>query len=110
MIYAGRLRHRITIQQNTPTRDAHGGEVDSWGAVTTVWAEISPLNGKEYFTAKQETAEITHKVRLRYNNALSGITPKMRVLFGSRTLDIESAINPQERNKEIILMCRERFE
>ena len=38
---------------------------------------------------------------------LSGITTDMRVNFNGRIFEIEAALNINERNKELHLMCSE---
>lgn len=43
-IQAGNLRHRITIQRETTTRDAYGSEVKTWADLATVWASLDPLS------------------------------------------------------------------
>jgi len=101
---AGDLRHRITLQQKTETRDSFGAVIETWNDVATLYASIEPLRGKEFFDAQQVNAEVTIRIRIRYR---SGVTPNMRVLFGTRTFDIQSVINVDERNREMILMCRE---
>lgn len=80
---AGRLRHRVTIQQVTRTRDGFGQPVESWSAFATVWAAVEPL---------------------RY---LASVLPSMRVLFGSRVFRIEAIKDSAERNVQMELMCVE---
>jgi SPP1 family predicted phage head-tail adaptor len=101
---AGGLRHRIDIEQNVGTTDTFGATTDSWALFTTLWAAIEPLSGRELLQAQQIQADITHRVRFRY---VSGVTAKMRVLYGSRIFNILSIINPEERNREITLACKE---
>ncbi len=101
---AGAYRHRITLQQATETRDSLGGTVQAWATFATVWAAIEPLSGRELLQAQQVQAEVTHRVRLRYMN---GVTAELRVLFGTRYFNILSAVNVQERNREIVLTCKE---
>lgn len=101
---AGRLRHRVTIQQVTRTRDGFGQPVESWSAFATVWAAVEPLRGREYFAAQQFAAETTHKITLRY---LASVLPSMRVLFGSRVFRIEAIKDSAERNVQMELMCVE---
>lgn len=101
---AGRLRNKVAIQKVTETVDSFGSFTESWSTYSTVWAEIDPPKGREYFAAGQKQAEITTRIRIRY---LSGITPKMRVLFGSRIFKINSIVDPDERHIEQILMCVE---
>lgn len=106
MTTAAHLRQRITIEQYTVTdRNEIGGEVKDWAPVATVWASVEPIRGREFFAAQQVNAEVTHKVTTRFH---AGITPKMRVKYGARVLEIQSVIDPQERHLFLELMCVER--
>lgn len=100
----GKLRHRITIQQLTQTPDGAGGYTKSWVPFATVWASVEPISGKEYFEAQQTQSAVTHKIRIRYH---TGITPVMRIDFKGRIFGIESVINWEERNRDMMLMCTE---
>ncbi|MEG7522335.1 MAG: phage head closure protein [Chromatiales bacterium] len=105
---AGRYRHQITLQVKSATRDAIGGEVEVWTAFVNRYAAVEPLNGREYFTAKQELNDVTSRIRLRFDRQLSTLSPvNHRVVWGARIFDIESVINHNEADREIILMCRE---
>lgn len=106
----GPLRKRLTLQRDTgSTQDAYGQPVAVWQTVATVWAEITPQAAAERQIggAAQETATVTHRVRLRYR---SDVTPGMRGLWGVRVFDIESAGDPTGRRAELLLQCRELVE
>jgi SPP1 family predicted phage head-tail adaptor len=98
------LRHRITLQQKTTTRDAEGNVRETWADVATVWAAFEPIRGREYFQAASVNAENTVRFRIRYRQ---GVTPTMRVVYGGRVFDIKSVIDVNERHLEIELMCQE---
>lgn len=102
----GQLRHRIEIQALTVTPGSMGEPTETWATSATIWGAVYPLKGKEWFESKGKAirAEVTHRVHIRY---MPGITPKHRVKFGSRIFRIESVLNPEERNRELILMCCE---
>lgn len=101
---AGQLRHTITIQQRDKTV-VRGAQSSTWNDVYAgVAASVQPLRGREVLISRQEHADLTHRVMLRY---LDGITPKMRVVYGARILEIQSAINAGERNAELELLCVE---
>lgn len=104
---AGLLRHRVTIKRKSVTRDAYGAEVITWTDVATVWADIRPLSGREYLDSKQTQAEISHRISMRNR---TDVSPAMRVIFGSRTFEIEDLTRPFERKIELRLMCRELLE
>lgn len=101
---AGELRDRITIQQVAETRSDSGAIVQTWPDVATVWAAIEGLEGREFFAAQELNAQVTSKIAIRY---LAGIVPKMRVVFGARTFDIQAVIDPDGRRRELQLMVVE---
>jgi len=103
---AGKLRHKITIQYcpEPQSQDSYGAVIKNWSDYATVWASIEPARGREFWESQQINAEVTAKITIRY---LAGITPKMRVKYGSRIFEIISVINPEERNRELQLMVKE---
>jgi len=101
---AGALRHRIAIQENTSTENSRGEKVPGWTTYYQCWASVADLSGREFFEANQSQSQISTEIRMRYK---SGITPQMRVVFGSRAFEIVSVANPMGRNKELVLLCTE---
>jgi SPP1 family predicted phage head-tail adaptor len=100
----GKLRHRVTIESSTVTRDEYGGEVITWAEVFTTWAAVEPLSGREFLDGRRQESEINTRIRLRYR---SGLVPGMRVTWGAHVYDIESVIERESRRREIWLMCQE---
>lgn len=84
---AGQIDRRITIERNTPGRDAVGAETESWTTLATVWAEVRPAAGREFFDAQQVVAEAKVVFRIRYR---SDVTAKMRVSYAGNLYDIHS--------------------
>lgn len=101
---SGKLKHRITIQAATETRNDTGDVLKSWATFADRWASIEPLTGRELMKAQQVSSEVTHKVTIRY---LAGVTPQHRILFGSRVFNINSVLDSMEQHKELVLMCNE---
>jgi SPP1 family predicted phage head-tail adaptor len=101
---AGILRHRVQLHSASTGTDEYGEVIESFTSYATIWARVSPLEGEELIHAQQVNAELTHQVEIRYN---SSVTTTHRVVHSSRTLEIVSIINPDERNKNQILMCKE---
>lgn len=102
---AGKLRHRIVLQRNEPVRNALGDPIPNWVDYATVYAEVSPLKGREFFDAQQVNAELTTRVRIRWRE---GVKAEHRIVFRDRTLEIASPpININEKNHELVLMCKE---
>jgi len=102
----GKLRHRITFQQRTTTQNSYGELTETWADYATRWASVEPLKGREYFSAKQTQAEVDVRFRCRYLSGLN--TADFRIKYGSRIYDIVSIINVDERNKELIIMAKEK--
>jgi len=101
---AGRLRHKITIQEVTETADGMGGFTETWSEYTTAFASITPMKGMEALEHRKLGHETVHKVWMRYQ---SGISTKMRVVWGDRTMDMIDYRIPDERNEMIELTVKE---
>lgn len=89
-VAAGRLRDVVTVQQQTGSRGDYGQLAETWAAISggsNVWAEIEPLSGRETILAQSNQATLTHRITLR---TIAGITPRMRVISGSRTFHISA--------------------
>jgi SPP1 family predicted phage head-tail adaptor len=100
----GDLRHRVTIEEATITRDDFGGEIETWGTVATAWAAVEPLQGREFLEGRRAEAEVSTRIRVRYR---AGIVPGMRVSWGDHVYDIEAVIEHESKRRELRLMCRE---
>ncbi len=103
---AGRIRHRVTIQSESQTADGAGGYGLAWTDLATTWAAVEPLNGRERLQADQVQDETTHQITMRYRSDVVPIG-KYRVLFGTRTFNVTSVINPDERNISLTLLVEE---
>ena len=99
---APRLRHRVTIEQVTESRDADGGVVTAWATLhSKVPAEIVPLSGREFVAAQAAQAGITARLTIRY---MAGITPKMRVVHGSDIYNVEAVLPDPTLRRHLTLM------
>lgn len=83
---AGRLNKRVTIKQVTQAKNAYHEMIDTWTTLATVWAEVSPLNGREVFEAQKVNAASTIKVTMR---ARSDITSAMQLVYSGVTYAID---------------------
>ena len=103
----GPLRHLITIQSLTDTVSAgtRGGLTETWADFVEMRASIEPLTGSERFAAQIVDAQVNTRIRMQYT---AGVTPKMRVKFGTRFFDIKAVLNIEERNRELELLATER--
>lgn len=103
------MRHKVALQRATRTKDTTSGQVSlSWLTIATVRAAINPLSGREFFAAQQAKSNVSHRVTIRNSTDVNDLTPKDRVLFGSRALNIVSVIRPEEQTgRHMDLMCEE---
>ena len=101
---AGQMRHQLTIQQDTGTQSTSGEVTPNWTTYSAWWAEIVPLSGGEAIAARENYGTVTHRLTGRW---LSGVTPKMRAILGSRVFQIDAVLNIGERNRELRIFCTE---
>jgi len=101
---AGELRHRITIQQATITRDATNMEIPTWSDLATVWAKVESTTSGEYADAAREGASITHKITIRER---ADLTVLMRVVFDERVLAIAAPPLHDNLERQCVLLCTE---
>lgn len=103
---AGQLRHRVIVEDNDgPTNDVYGQlRPAKWTKFADHWCAIEPLSGEELFAAQHVEAGVTHRVTMRF---LDGLSPRMRIVDGNRTLNILRVIDRDERHIEHELLCRE---
>ena len=101
---AGLLRHKVIIQQATETQASDGSVSQSWGTFATIWAQLRPERADEQFEGERFQARVYHRIFIRY---LSGVIPKMRILYGSRVFEIQGIMNYQERNAMMELLAYE---
>lgn len=89
----GRIDAQVTIQQSGGSRDGFGLTAPTWSTFAAdLWAEILTVSGREFSQGEQTRATLTHRVRIR---DLAGVAPRMRLLWGSRVLQIV-AVRPDE--------------
>lgn len=108
-VRAGRLTERVTVQrEGADIYDSRGQVETAPDTVATVWARVNPLSGEEAVTARKIEANTTHEVTIRYSSDVAHITPEWWLLWSGRRLDINQALNPENRNEELVLLCAEK--
>lgn len=107
MIAAGKLRHRVTIEQPTITQNPLTGEItEGWGAfASNLPAAIEDLSARDFIQSAAVQSEITTRITVRY---LPGIKPNMRVVNGDTIYNIRGVLNDKDSRREYItLPCDE---
>lgn len=106
-LLVNRLNKRVGIFRpaGPDETDEYGEPLDVPIKVCDVWAAIEPLQGQDRYVARQEHAEVTTRVRIRYR---TGIDRTMTAKYGEQEFEILYIIHPQLARKELQLMCKER--
>jgi SPP1 family predicted phage head-tail adaptor len=100
-----KMRQNITFQSESTSTDSGGGTSLSWVSGSTVWAEVKPISRfSEKFKYGQLEDSLAFRITTRY---ISGITPKMRILFGSRVFNIRNVVNLDERSEILEILAEE---
>lgn len=103
----GDFDKRVSIQSVSGSRDAHGQVAQTWATAVKRWASIVDTSGNELRRAQQVNAEVSAVITLR--EQYDALTSKHRIVFGSRTFNIESVIGGSDRTPQRgqVLACRE---
>jgi SPP1 family predicted phage head-tail adaptor len=104
---AGKLRHRVTLQQRaagSPQKTAMGAPATAWTDVATVWGSWRPLSGRELLAAQQVASKVDVEVIIRYR---AGVTAAMRLIHveTGTVANIEAVIQPDMRRIQLTLRC-----
>lgn len=104
---AGRLKHRIEIDEPVTTQTASGDEVVTWTAFGTVWGSIEPLKGRERLQAGEIIADMDTRINIRWSAHVDRIEAGWRLKHGGVIYNISSP--PAEvmmEQREIEMMCK----
>ena len=93
-----RLDRIVTLESPIVSRDSYGGEIITWLAVVTVWANKRPLSAKERFIATANRRQATRRAvwRIRYR---SDINELWRVVDAQRRIWGVEGITKASDNK-----------
>lgn len=79
MLRAGKLRDRVQIYINSPTRSPSGQQIDNWVPVGgPIWADVQQIGGREQLRAGREVTPGEYSIRIRFRE---GISPQHRVML-----------------------------
>ena len=99
----GRMRYRIEIEDLIKITDNDGFVSEEWIPFAEVWADITPVSGREYFDSAQDLSEVTSKIYIRY---LKGLRTIMRIKCDERVFNIQSILQ-DERQGITTIMAKE---
>jgi len=104
---ASRLDTRIRIERKSVTSDSfYGTETVNWVEFATVWAEVQDVlpSRAERLADSIVIANRPARIRMRH---IAGVTPDMRVIIGTRVLQIVSGPAELGRREGIELIVEQ---
>jgi len=107
MLRAGKLRDLITLLVFVPSTDPRWGNVPGWVSFAQAWANVIPLPGTsagaESFDSQGVQSETAYTVTMRWRPDLDSTC---RIQYRNQTLEIVSAVDPDGRQRELVIQAR----
>jgi SPP1 family predicted phage head-tail adaptor len=100
----GKLRFMVEIQKPNYVKTQEFETSMNWVKFACAWADIRAITGREWYQSQQAKANISHIVKIRF---MPGITPRHRVLWGDRILNITQVVPDSTGSKWVVLRCEE---
>ena len=86
---AGKLRHRIEIQQLAVIKDSNGDDIEEWEMIyENVPAEHIPASVTQIIAAQAGQTQFRGRFRIRYVGYLDGLDAITRILFNGKIYDV----------------------
>ncbi len=98
---AGRKDRRIDIQIRSTSTSNTGAKVESWTLYREVWAQVTPMDGREMFSADQITSEVDTEFKIDYIGALKPAT--FRIKYVGKIYDIRYVAEVGRREAMTVL-------
>lgn len=106
MSFAGEMRHRLLIEEPVEIPDSEGGVVRSFAPLTSIWARIEPLRGRNGVDSDALRSRVTHRITIRGGMQLS---LRHRLSEGGRYFIIQS-FHAHEDGRLIDIDAEERID
>jgi SPP1 family predicted phage head-tail adaptor len=100
----GTLTDRVQFKRREMSGEDEGGHVALFVPVTSLWARVRSLTGRQGTSADGRAVEISHAVVLRFRN---DIRPGDRIVYRGRNLDVVSAADLNGRRAFLSCACSE---
>jgi SPP1 family predicted phage head-tail adaptor len=83
---AGDLKHRVSLERATHTTDDRGNRRTTWLPITTCWASMADVSGRDFFAAQAYQAQdiITFGIRWR-----DDLDKECRIIHAGQAYQIE---------------------
>lgn len=101
----GKMRHRLTLQQEMRMGDGGGGSQSAWQDVAEIWGALEGMSGGEAIMADRISGNTKYQITIRWR---SDVSPAMRFLFGGRIFQILTVLDADGRRRFLRCACEER--
>jgi SPP1 family predicted phage head-tail adaptor len=100
----GTLTDRVQYRRREMSREDDGGHVAIFVPVTSLWARVRSLTGRQGTSADGRAVEISHAVVMRFRK---DVKPGDRIVYRGRNLDVVSAADLNGRRAYLSCACSE---
>lgn len=101
-IEAGKLRHKVTLQEKAISRDPVTGDVISaWIDIATIRAQIVPLSVREFMAGAIENSRVSARIVIRFRD---NINHSMRLLHKNKVYNIEGILADADSGLEYLTL------
>lgn len=101
--HTGDFKQRVSFEYVTNISDGMGGSTESWTHLTEDWVNIIPLSATQRLQMGAQGVGTTHRIQVRYRDDLDTLgyakgeyDNLLRLVYGSRTFNIQYVINEYE--------------
>jgi SPP1 family predicted phage head-tail adaptor len=97
---AGRLRHRISIEDQTEVLDSNGARVLAWVPVADVWAAVEPLSAREFIQSASTQSRVVARITIRARE----LSPTMRIIHRGQAYNIHGVLPDKNSGLEYVTL------
>lgn len=103
---AGRLRHRVLLQERVTITTPEASEEVTWVDRLTVWGAVEPVRGNEALSGGQILATMDTRIVLRWSPSIDVIDATWRVSHDGILYNIAQVVRRDLARREIEVMAR----
>ena len=100
----GTLTDRVQLKRREMTGETEGGHLALFVPLTSLWARVRSLTGRQGTSADGRAVEISHAVVFRFRN---DVRPGDRIVYRGRNLEVVSAADLNGRRAYLSCSCSE---
>jgi head-tail adaptor len=104
-VEAGRLRHRLVLEQRSQASNDAGYLTDAFAIVAEVWGAVEATRGSVYAAGIQMEERLTHRVTLRWRNPAD--FDHVRIDGTTNRYKVRDARDPDGRRTVLEIMAEE---